>query len=104
MVKFGENLKNTRKSIGLTQDALGETSGVSAKYIGELERAEASPSLDVIEKLAKGLKIDVLLLIGDDANRLTDAQVRTEIVNGLAALDEKQLRQVLRIVRLASGT
>ncbi len=102
MGQFSENIRKVRKQHGLTQDAVAERCGLSAKYIGELERAEASPSLDSIEKLARGLNVDMLLLIGDDADRLELSAVRAEIVNALGGMDEQTQRQILRIVRLAT--
>ncbi len=101
MGKFSENLRTTRKGQGLTQDLVGERCGLSGKYVGELERGEASPSLEVIEKLALGLKVGVVVLVGDDADSLSAAELRAEIVLGLDKLDDEELRQLLRIVRLA---
>ena len=100
MGKFSDNMRQTRKRRGLTQDQAGEQCGLSGKYIGELERGEASPTLETIEKVAHGLRVDMLVLIGDDADRLTSADVRAEIVHGLAELDDERARELLRLVRL----
>ncbi len=42
------------------------------------------------------------MLVGDDADRLGTADVRAAIVKALDELDERTLRQVLRMVRLAA--
>ena len=101
MGQFSENLRKTRKRLGLTQDAAGERCGLSAKYIGELERSEASPTLDAVEKIARGLSVDKLVLIGDDADRMDVAAVRAELARTVDAMDETQVRLMLRIARLA---
>ena len=100
MGKFHDNLRGTRRAKGLTQDQLAERAGLSAKHIGEIERGNVSPSLDVIEKLARGLNVDQIVLIGDDASRLARNLVRQEILGALDHLSDDQLRSVLRIVRL----
>ena len=42
-------------------------------------------------------------LVGDDADSLSGAELRAEIVHGLDKLDDEKLRQLLRIVRLADN-
>ena len=102
MGKFSDNLRRTRKGLALTQDQVGEACGLSGKYVGELERGEASPTLETVEKVARGLNVDLLVLIGDDADRLDRAEVRAEIVKGLDGLDDDRLRLMLRIVRITT--
>ena len=100
MNEFADNLRAIRKGKGLTQDQLGERAGLSSKHIGEIERGNVSPSLEVIEKLASGLRVDLLVLIGDDASRMPTPDVRGEIVRALDRLDDAHLRFLLRVVRL----
>ena len=100
MSQFADNLRAIRKAKGLTQDQLGERAGLSAKHIGEIERGKVSPTLEAIEKLANGLRVDLLVLIGDDASRMATRDVRAEIGQVLDRLDGTQLRAVLRVVRL----
>ena len=100
MSQFADNLRNIRKAKGLTQDELSERAGLSAKHIGEIERGKVSPTLEAIEKLANGLRVDLLVLIGDDASRMATRDVRAEIGQVLDRLDGTQLRAVLRVVRL----
>ena len=55
LVKFGANVRRIRLKKGLSQSALARQSGLSANYIGTLERGCQNPSLKTLEKLAKGL-------------------------------------------------
>ncbi len=102
MNQFAENLRTIRKSLGVTQEQLGERAKISAKHLGAIERGNVSPSLEVVEKLAHGLRVDLLVLIGDDVSRLPGPQVRQEIVGALDHLDDSQLRALLRITRLTA--
>ncbi len=56
--RFGENLRKLRKRYKLTQEQLAQLSEVDYKYIQRLEgKTPSSPSLNIIEKLAKAFKI-----------------------------------------------
>lgn len=54
---FANRIKALRKIKNLAQEQLGAKSGISYKYIGEIEREETNPSLDVIGKIADGFGI-----------------------------------------------
>jgi predicted ATPase/transcriptional regulator with XRE-family HTH domain len=57
---FGVSLRRLRLSVGLTQEALAERAGISAKAVGELERDPTrSPRLDTVTLLADALGLDV---------------------------------------------
>ena len=49
---FARRLRALRESAGLSVYALAQQSGVSRQYLGELERGEKEPSLEVARKLA----------------------------------------------------
>ena len=61
--KFGKKLKMERKKRNLAQFALAELSDLKKNSIGVIERAENSPTLETIEKLANALNIPVTELI-----------------------------------------
>jgi transcriptional regulator with XRE-family HTH domain len=58
-VKFGRKIREVRKSVGLSQEALGFKSNIHRTYIGAVERGEQNVSLDNIYKLAKALKVEI---------------------------------------------
>lgn len=43
----------------MTQEDLAEKVGVSATYIGFIEQGRYTPSIDLLEKIAKVLKVKV---------------------------------------------
>jgi transcriptional regulator with XRE-family HTH domain len=47
-----------RKQKGLSQEALAHQAGIDRNYVGQIEREEKSPTIDMIEKLATALTID----------------------------------------------
>jgi transcriptional regulator with XRE-family HTH domain len=54
---FAENLKRIRTQRGISQETLALKAGVERAYIGLLERKKNSPTIDMLEKLAKVLKV-----------------------------------------------
>jgi transcriptional regulator with XRE-family HTH domain len=57
------NLRRIRHARGMTQEKLAEAAGLSARYIGEIERAEASASVTVLGQIAAALKVEPADLI-----------------------------------------
>ena len=59
---FAKNMKLRRKQLGISQEKLGELSGLHRTYIGGIEQFLRNPSIESIEKIAKALRIDISLL------------------------------------------
>ncbi len=55
---FGTNLRRLRHASGLSQEELAHRAGINRNYVGLLERAANSPTLDTIERLAEELAVD----------------------------------------------
>lgn len=54
---FAENLKRIRAQQEISQETLAYKAGVERAYIGLLERKKSSPTIDMVEKIAKVLKV-----------------------------------------------
>ena len=50
-------LKRPRKRSGLTQEQLADAAGISRTYLSRLETAMHDPTVGVVERLAKALKV-----------------------------------------------
>lgn len=63
MITFGRNVQSARQAIGISQEELAFRAGVHRTYIGMVERAERSISLQNAKKIADALnvKLDTLL-------------------------------------------
>ena len=64
--KFGMRIKELRDERGLTQEQLAEKLGVSANYVGMIERAERNTALLKVFKLAKALEVKTSTLFNFD--------------------------------------
>ena len=54
-----KRIKKYRSDRGLTQEDLAEKVGVSRVYIGYVEQGRNTPSLEILEKISKALKVRV---------------------------------------------
>ena len=60
---FAGGVRKARNKQGWTQDELGERSGLTRHYIGIIERAGKSPTLESVEAIALALDVDPQSLI-----------------------------------------
>jgi transcriptional regulator with XRE-family HTH domain len=67
---LGKNLRDARTRIGLTQQALADLSGISRKYIGEIERGVANVSIDMLSVIAKHVDSSPIDLLRVSAGRV----------------------------------
>lgn len=57
--KFGQRIKVLRKENNMTQEDLAFKVGVDRSYMGFVERGEKNPTLKILSKLARALKISL---------------------------------------------
>src|SRR5438552_1259873 len=56
---LGRRLHALRVLRKLTQEDLGERAGVSGKFVGQVERGVANPSLKVLDRLSQALAVNL---------------------------------------------
>jgi transcriptional regulator with XRE-family HTH domain len=57
------NVRRTRHAKQLTQEELADRAGLSARYLGSIERGAVSASVSVLGQLAQALRVDPCELI-----------------------------------------
>jgi DNA-binding XRE family transcriptional regulator len=62
------NLRRLRNGKGWTQEDLADRVGLSVRYLGQVERAQASMSITVLGRLADALVIDASELVRSSAH------------------------------------
>ena len=104
--RFGARVRSLRKKAGLTQERLGELSGVDHKYLSRVERAVVNPSVDTLFKLADGLGVAPAELVTfedrptpEEARRLLRRELEELVEQG----DDEKLQQVAVILRVVLG-
>lgn len=57
------NLRRLRHAKGMTQEELAERAGLSARYVGGIERAAVSASVTVLGRIAEALELEATELV-----------------------------------------
>lgn len=56
---LGKKIQKARKISGMTQEELADKVGVSRAYMGYIEQGRNAPSLEVLNKIARVLRISI---------------------------------------------
>jgi len=59
--RVGQAIRVRRKELGITQPHLAEVAGVSTNTLYKLEKGHGNPTLDVLNKLAEVLGLELKL-------------------------------------------
>lgn len=59
MSSIGQQIKERRKSLRVTQRQLAELSGVGINTLTKIERGEANPSLRILERILDTLGLEL---------------------------------------------
>lgn len=64
-IALGKTIRKYRLALDLTQEKLAERCGCCTSHIGQIERAETTPSLEVTVQIANALGVSVDTLVND---------------------------------------
>jgi XRE family aerobic/anaerobic benzoate catabolism transcriptional regulator len=91
----GRRVREWRARRGLTRRALATASGVSERFLAQLEGGAANPSLLTLLHVARALDLSLVRLLGDDAAIAPEVDLATQ---QLRALSPAQVRDVRRMI------
>jgi transcriptional regulator with XRE-family HTH domain len=57
------NVRRLRHEEGWTQEDLADRAGLSARYVGQVERAQASMTVTVLGRIAEALKVEATEIV-----------------------------------------
>ena len=105
--RFAARLHNLRMERQLSQEALASRSSLHPHYISGLERSVHAPSLQTLEQLARGLKVELSTLVDfpeSKGKREDRAREEIELINRrLQACSLDQLRRVRKAIDALVG-
>ncbi len=61
--RLGSNVKRLRLVRGWSQEDFADRANIHRTYVSDIERAARNPTIIIVEKLAKGLKVQASALI-----------------------------------------
>lgn len=97
LAEFGANIKLYRKQLGLSQEKLGELSGLSTNTVSTLEKGKSFVKYSSLEGLVKALGITVFDLFNFARNNNSDKYLH-QIILRAKKLSTNQKKQIVKIL------
>lgn len=103
-MSIGENIKKTRKKLGLTQKSLAEKANISRSYLADVENNRYNPSIDVLNKIANALELTAQQLLKDDIDEKDDIDKLEEdlqiLFNKIQKISPKDRKKLLQLIEI----
>jgi XRE family aerobic/anaerobic benzoate catabolism transcriptional regulator len=98
--RIGERVRLGRARRGMSRKTLSKASGVSERYLAELERGAGNASLLVLRQIAEALSIETAALVSDQPERPIDL---TLAIHQLERLSPPELAEARRLIAQRFG-
>jgi len=96
---FGSRIRSIREAANLSRESAAERAGTGANYLGEVERGEKFPTLEMIERIATALEVSPSIFFEYDAEEIDSQILMSKIQRLLLRLDTDQLQEALRVLK-----
>jgi transcriptional regulator with XRE-family HTH domain len=96
---FGKRIRSIRDAASLSRELVAEKADINVNYLGEIERGEKWPSLEVIEHLAKALNVSPPTLFEFEAEESDSSVLQGKLQGVLAKRNTEELQQALRVLK-----
>lgn len=97
--EIGKNIRAARKQLNMSQEELAEKSGLSAKFIGNIERGEKAVSLDSFICIANALGASADALLGSVLTNGYKVKA-SQLSERIDALPPKKRKKALEMIDL----
>ena len=94
---IGKNIRTFRMANNLRQEDLAELTGLSANYIGMVERGEKIPSLETFITIANALKVSSDMILSDviEAGYIVKISMYNDKLEKLPAKERERIDDVI---------
>jgi XRE family transcriptional regulator, regulator of sulfur utilization len=96
---FGSRIRSIREAAGISREIAAEKSDINTNYLGEIERGEKWPSIEVIQRLAGALHVSTSAFFEFEAEEIDPSVLRAGLQKLLAKRTTKELQQATRILK-----
>ncbi len=93
--RVGERVRLGRARRGMSRKVLSRASGVSERYLAELERGAGNASLLVLRQIADALGLEAAQLISDEPERPIDLTLAVHQLERLSSAELAEARRLL---------
>lgn len=100
LIAVGEKIRIIRKGHGLSQEELGEKTGLSANYIGLVERGQKQVTIVTLDKISEALGVELSILFEDHKAKSKKSPTESEIfalVNYARTIKFEDLKTLRRL-------
>lgn len=91
----GKRIRAVRHQLGLSLDECADRTGIPAESLGRYERAEVSPTVRMLDRIATGLGVDPVVFLWGDPDRPPGVEQLPEhlreLVTGLVGRSSDEL-------------
>ena len=87
--ELGQRIRSIRKARHMTQTALAQSAGISAAFLGHIERGSRIASLETLVQLCNVLKTDANTLLAAELEYLPENSL-TELLQKALVLAKRQ--------------
>jgi transcriptional regulator with XRE-family HTH domain len=101
LVSIGKRIQSLREKRALTQEQLEEKSGINTKYISAIECGQKNVTIKTLEKIAKGLDIELYELFLFSEGLESERAVKKAIESLIKDADPKTLNLCLDFLKKA---
>ncbi len=98
-VLFGSRIRALREAKNLSREVVAERAGINPNYLGELERGEKWPKIEMMERVAAALEVSPAAFFEYEAEEVDNSILLSKLQNLLSTRNREQLQQALRILR-----
>jgi len=92
---LADRIRDGRAQRGMTRNALAADSGVSLRFLAQLESGQGNPSVLVLRRIASAMGFPPDALLSDEPIRSVDQTLLTQILRSLSNDDLHKARQLL---------
>ena len=96
---FGSRIRSIREAADLSRETSAERAGISANYLGEIERGEKWPTLDMIERIAMALQVLPPSFFEYEDQEVDNGILMGKIQRLLSSRNTDQLQQAVRVLK-----
>ena len=96
---FGSRIRSIREAANLSRETAAERAGTGANYLGEVERGEKWPSLEIIRAIATALNTPLPTFLEFEEQEIDPAILREKLNRVLDNRTTEQQQQALRVLK-----
>lgn len=101
-ILIGNNLKNIRISLGLTQEEVAEALGLSSRYLSDIERNKTKGSITMLVKLCNLYNVTPTIILQDYLN-LSDSKPDNTLT-GFYSLDNHDKEIIRKLIQYMNNS